>query len=162
MYLNQSKRVGLVGVFLRMAGLLLRISLGHFSWEIPRSSPASPWKILSIPPLLLGLIQSSPRPTQSAEDSYCKLLEDTSEIKRAPFYQLNIKIIIVTLMLLIMSFLVKSITTVLSLLQSSTVEICYSNLKSISRSEAGATMAYWEGGMQLLLPSCQAMVYPYC
>ena len=35
-------------VFLGLAGLLL---------PIPRPSPASPWKTLSIPPLILGLIQ---------------------------------------------------------------------------------------------------------
>ena len=46
------------GVFLGLAGLLLRISLGLHPQEIPCSSPSSPWKTLSIPPLLLGLTQS--------------------------------------------------------------------------------------------------------
>ena len=45
------------GVFLRLAGLLLKISLGLNPWEIPRSSPASPRKTPSIPFLLLGLTQ---------------------------------------------------------------------------------------------------------
>ena len=45
------------GVFLGLAGLLLGISLGLRPWEIPHSSPASPWKIMSIPPLLLVLTQ---------------------------------------------------------------------------------------------------------
>ena len=45
------------GVFLWLAGLLLGISLGIRPREIPWSSPASPWKTLSIPPLLLGLTQ---------------------------------------------------------------------------------------------------------
>ena len=45
------------GIFLELAGLLLGISLGLRPWELPRSSPASPWKIPSIPPLLLGLTQ---------------------------------------------------------------------------------------------------------
>ena len=43
------------GVFLGLAGLLLGISLELRPWEIPRCSPASPWKT---PPLLLGLTQS--------------------------------------------------------------------------------------------------------
>ena len=46
------------GVVLRLAGLLLGISLGLLPREIPRSSPASPRKTTSIPPLLLGLSQS--------------------------------------------------------------------------------------------------------
>ena len=48
------------GVFLGLAGMLLGISLGLRPWEIPRSSPASPRKIPSIPPLLLGLTQPPP------------------------------------------------------------------------------------------------------
>ena len=47
------------GVFLGLAGLLLGISLGLCPQEIPRSSPASPWKTPSIHPLLLGLTHSS-------------------------------------------------------------------------------------------------------
>ena len=54
---NLSKRVGKDEVFLWMAGLLLGISLGLCPWEIPRSSPASPWKTLSFPPILLRLNQ---------------------------------------------------------------------------------------------------------
>ena len=46
------------GVFLRLAGLLLGISLGLRPREIPRSIPASPQKTPSIPHLLLGLTQS--------------------------------------------------------------------------------------------------------
>ena len=46
------------GVFLGLAGLLLGISLGFRPREIPRSIPASPRKIPSIPPLLLGITQS--------------------------------------------------------------------------------------------------------
>ena len=45
------------GVFLRLAGLLLGISLGLCPREIPSSSPASPRKTPSIPPLFLGLTQ---------------------------------------------------------------------------------------------------------
>ena len=45
-------------VFLGLAGLLLGISQGRSPWEIPKSSPASPRKTLSIPPFLLGLTQS--------------------------------------------------------------------------------------------------------
>ena len=52
---NPSKRVGMDRVFLGLAGLLLGISPGLCPREIPRSSPASPQKTLSIPPLLLGL-----------------------------------------------------------------------------------------------------------
>ena len=52
---NLSKRVRKDGVFLGLAGLLLRISLRLRPWEIPRSSPASPWKTQSFPPLLLRL-----------------------------------------------------------------------------------------------------------
>ena len=65
---NPSKRVGMDGVFLKLAGLLLGISLRLWPWKIPRISPASPWKIPSIPPLLLGLTQSgvsAPRKTES-------------------------------------------------------------------------------------------------
>ena len=47
---NPSKKVVMDWIF-------LRISLGFCPWEIPRSSPASPWKTPSIPPLLLGLTQ---------------------------------------------------------------------------------------------------------
>ena len=49
------------GVFLRLAGLLLRISLGLCPREIPWSSPTDPQKTLSIPPLLLGLTNSKSR-----------------------------------------------------------------------------------------------------
>ena len=52
-----SKRVGMDGVFLGLAGLLLGIFLGLRLREIPQSSPSSFWKTLSIPPLLLGLTQ---------------------------------------------------------------------------------------------------------
>ena len=45
-------------VFLGLAGLLLGIYLGLCPQEIPLSSPASPRKTPSIPPLLLGLTQS--------------------------------------------------------------------------------------------------------
>ena len=45
------------GVFLGLAGLLLGISLGLLPREISGSSPASPRKTPSIPPLLLGLTQ---------------------------------------------------------------------------------------------------------
>ena len=51
---NPSKRVGMDGVFLGLAGLLPRIYLRLRLQEIPRSSPASPWKTPSIPTLLLG------------------------------------------------------------------------------------------------------------
>ena len=44
-------------VFLRLAGLLLGISLVLRPQEIPRSSSASPRKNLSIPPILLRLTQ---------------------------------------------------------------------------------------------------------
>ena len=47
---NPSKRGG-------MAGLLLGISLWLRPLEIPQTSPASPRKTPSIPPLLLGLTQ---------------------------------------------------------------------------------------------------------
>ena len=55
---SPSERVGMHGVFLGLAGLLLGISLRLCFRDIPRSSPASPWKTLSIPPLLLGLTHS--------------------------------------------------------------------------------------------------------
>ena len=45
--------------FLWLAGLLLRISLGLSLREIPRRRPASPWKTLSFPPLLLKLTQNT-------------------------------------------------------------------------------------------------------
>ena len=45
------------GVFLGLAGLLLKISLGLRPQEIPWSSPARPRKTPSIPPLLLGFTQ---------------------------------------------------------------------------------------------------------
>ena len=54
-WVNPSKRVGMDGVFLGLAGLLLGISLGLRPREIPQSSPVSPWKTPSIPPLLLGI-----------------------------------------------------------------------------------------------------------
>ena len=54
---NLSKRVGMDGVFLELAGRLLGISLGLRPREILRSSPASPRNLPSIPPLLLGLTQ---------------------------------------------------------------------------------------------------------
>ena len=54
---NQSQRVGKDGDFLRLSGLLLGISLGIRPREIPRSSPASPWKTPSFPPLLLRSTQ---------------------------------------------------------------------------------------------------------
>ena len=46
-------------IFLGLAGLLLGICLELRPREIPRSSPASLWKTLSIPPLFLGLTQYS-------------------------------------------------------------------------------------------------------
>ena len=52
-----SKRVWKDGVFLGLAGLLIGISLWLHAREIPWSSPASPWKTLSFPPLLLRLTQ---------------------------------------------------------------------------------------------------------
>ena len=52
-WVNPSKRVGMDGVFLGLAGLLLGISLGLRPQEIPRRSPASPRKTPSFPPLLL-------------------------------------------------------------------------------------------------------------
>ena len=51
-------------VFLGLAGLLLGISLRLLPQEIPRSSPDSPRKTLSISPLLLGLTQYYPGPVQ--------------------------------------------------------------------------------------------------
>ena len=51
---NPNKRVGMDGVFLGGAGLLLRDSLGLCPREIPQSSPPSPRKTPSIAPLLLG------------------------------------------------------------------------------------------------------------
>ena len=54
-----SKWVRKDGVFLGLAGLLLGISLGLCPQEIPRSRLASPWKTLSLPPLLLRLTHSS-------------------------------------------------------------------------------------------------------
>ena len=39
-----------------LAGLPLGITFGLRPKEIPRSSPAGPWKTPSIPPLLLALI----------------------------------------------------------------------------------------------------------
>ena len=48
------------GVFLGLAGRLLGISLGLCPQEISQSSPASPGKTPSIPPLLLGLTHSWP------------------------------------------------------------------------------------------------------
>ena len=53
--LNLSKRVRKDRVFLILPGLLLRISLGLRPREIPRSSPASPWKNPSFRPLLLPI-----------------------------------------------------------------------------------------------------------
>ena len=48
------------GIFLGLARLLLRISLGNRPQEIPQSSPASPRKTPSFPPLLLRLTQARP------------------------------------------------------------------------------------------------------
>ena len=48
------------GFFLGLAGRLLRISLRLCPRELPRSSPASPRKTLSITPVVLGLTQSLP------------------------------------------------------------------------------------------------------
>ena len=56
---NMGKRVGKDRVFLRLAGLILRISFGLCPQEIPWSSPTSPQKTRSVPPLLLCLTQSS-------------------------------------------------------------------------------------------------------
>ena len=58
---NLSNRVGKDRVFLELAGLLLGISLRLCPWEIPRSSPASPWKTPAFPPLLLKFTQSHKR-----------------------------------------------------------------------------------------------------
>ena len=55
---NLSERVRMDGFFLGLPGLLLGTSLGLCPREIPRSSPASPQKTPSIPPLLLGLTHS--------------------------------------------------------------------------------------------------------
>ena len=52
-----SKRVGKYRVFLGLAGLLLRISLGLCPRETPRSKHASPRKTPFIPPLLHRLTQ---------------------------------------------------------------------------------------------------------
>ena len=56
---NLSKIFGKNEVFLGLAGLLLGISLRLCHREIPWSSPASAWKTLSFPPLLLRLTHSS-------------------------------------------------------------------------------------------------------
>ena len=48
------------GFFLGLAGLLLGIFLGLCPREIPWSSPTSPRKAPSIPPLVLGLTQFLP------------------------------------------------------------------------------------------------------
>ena len=53
-----SKRVRMDGVFLRLAGLLQKISPWLCLQNIPQSSPASRQKTPSIPPLLLGFTQS--------------------------------------------------------------------------------------------------------
>ena len=42
-------------VFQGLAGLLRKISQGQSLREIPQSSPTSPWKSPSIPPILLGV-----------------------------------------------------------------------------------------------------------
>ena len=55
----QVKELRMDRVFLELSGLLRGLSQGQSPWEIPLSSPASPRKILSIPPLLLGLTQSN-------------------------------------------------------------------------------------------------------
>ena len=52
-WVNPTKRGGMDGVFRELAGLLRGISRGRSPREIPRSSPASPRKIPSIPTLLL-------------------------------------------------------------------------------------------------------------
>ena len=55
---NMGKRVGKNWVFLRLTGLILRISFSLCPQEIPRSSPTSSQKTGSVPPLLLRLTQS--------------------------------------------------------------------------------------------------------
>ena len=62
---NLSKRVRKDGVFLGLAGLLLGISLRLCPWEIPRSSPAIPWKTPSFPPILLRLLQYTKYPSST-------------------------------------------------------------------------------------------------
>ena len=52
-------------IWKRMAGLLLDISPGLCPRKILRSSPASPRKTPSIPPLLLGLTQDTNKRMQS-------------------------------------------------------------------------------------------------
>ena len=67
---NLSKRVGKDRVFLGLAGMLLGISLGLCPREIPWSSPASPRKTPSFPPLLLRL-------THSGDSRNCPACHDT-------------------------------------------------------------------------------------
>ena len=53
-WVNSSKIRGMDGVFWGLEGLLQEISRGRSSREIPRSSPDSPRKTLSITTLLIG------------------------------------------------------------------------------------------------------------
>ena len=53
-WVNPSKSGGMDAVFRGLAGLLWGISRGQSRIDIPRSSPASPTKTLSIQTLLLG------------------------------------------------------------------------------------------------------------
>ena len=54
---NMSKKVGKDRVFLGLAGMLLRTSLGICPRELPQSSSVNPRKTLIVPPLLLKLTQ---------------------------------------------------------------------------------------------------------
>ena len=72
---NLSKRVRKHSVFLGLAELLLGISLGLCPREIPQSSPASPWKTPSFPPLLLRLNQYALFKWDHTEFLSCKILD---------------------------------------------------------------------------------------
>ena len=68
-----SERVGMDWVFLRLAGLLLKTSLGLRLGKFLRAALPALGKTLSIPPLLLGLTQSMPS-DQRANES-CNISE---------------------------------------------------------------------------------------
>ena len=75
---NPSKILRMDKVFLGLAGLLLKISLGLCPREIPRSSSASPWETPSIPSLFLGLTQYSQSIMKTPGNDFDALIQEKS------------------------------------------------------------------------------------
>ena len=81
---NPYKRVGMDGVFLGLARLLLGISLRRCPRKISQSSPASPRKTLSIPTILLGLTHYREHPILALRNTLQNMASMECTVKYCP------------------------------------------------------------------------------